>query len=107
MRGDDAQRRGQGSRLRRFRRAEGKPDRVERAGQTSRETRPRRAPTRAIFAGATAIGLNALAWAYVAGRAGHMLCYYLDQRLARSAFFVVSLLALVGMLVVGIAAGIR
>ncbi len=60
-----------------------------------------------IFAGATATWLNALAWGYVAGRAGHMLCYYLDQRLARSAFFVVSLLALVGMLIVGIAAGIR
>jgi hypothetical protein len=35
-----------------------------------------------------------------------MLCYYLDQRVARSACFVVSLLALVGMLVVGVVAGI-
>jgi uncharacterized MAPEG superfamily protein len=59
-----------------------------------------------IFAGAAPSWLAALAWTYVAGRAGHMLCYYLDQRVARSACFVVSLLALVGMLVVGVVAGI-
>jgi uncharacterized MAPEG superfamily protein len=60
-----------------------------------------------IFSAATASWLNGLAWCYVVGRAGHMLCYYFDLRLARSAFFTVSLVALVGMLVVGIAAWLR
>jgi uncharacterized MAPEG superfamily protein len=44
--------------------------------------------------------LNSLAWAYVAGRAGHMLCYYADLRAARSTFFGVGLAALLGMLAV-------
>ena len=56
-----------------------------------------------IFAAAPAGWLGALAWGYVAGRAGPMLC--LDLRLARSLSFGVSLLALVGLLGVGIAAG--
>lgn len=60
-----------------------------------------------IFTAATASWLNGLAWCYVGGRAGHMLCYYFDQRLARSAFFTVSLLALVGMLVVGLGAWLK
>ena len=60
-----------------------------------------------IFAAAPTSWLGALAWGYVAGRAGHMLCYYLDLRLARSLSFGVSLLALLGMLGVGIAAGVR
>jgi uncharacterized MAPEG superfamily protein len=49
-------------------------------------------------------GLNLCAMAYVAARVGHMLCYYADIKLMRSASFVVAFLALVGMLVVGVAA---
>lgn len=60
-----------------------------------------------IFTAATASWLNGFAWCYVAGRAGHMLCYYLDLRLARSAFFTVSLLAMLGMFVIGLVAWLR
>ncbi len=48
--------------------------------------------------------LNGLAWLYVAGRAGHMLCYYAGVQLARSACFGLSLLGLVGMLITGFSA---
>ncbi len=57
-----------------------------------------------IFSTASSGYLNGFAWTYVAGRAGHMLCYYAGIQLARSACFGVGLLGLLGMLVVGFAA---
>lgn len=60
-----------------------------------------------IFRNAAPGWLNACALAYVAARAAHMLCYYADLRLLRSAAFVVALLALATMLVLGAAAGWR
>lgn len=48
--------------------------------------------------------VDRLVWAHVAGRAGHMVCYWLDARLARSLFFTIGLLAVIGLLVVGFAA---
>ena len=52
----------------------------------------------AILSSASAAWANNCAWLYVAGRVGHMLCYYADLRLARSVSFAVSLLALFLML---------
>jgi uncharacterized MAPEG superfamily protein len=46
--------------------------------------------------------LNVAAWVYVAGRAGHMSCYYLDWRAARSTSFAIGLIALWAMLVVDV-----
>ena len=57
-----------------------------------------------IFSTAAAGYLNAFAWIYVAGRAGHMCCYYAGLQLARSACFGIGLLGLLGMTVVGFAA---
>lgn len=54
-----------------------------------------------IFSSANASWLNVLAWAYVLGRAVHMICYYADQRVLRTASFAVSLAALFGMFIVG------
>ncbi len=51
--------------------------------------------------------LNVCAALYVAGRIAHMLCYWADLKLARSASFLVAFLALLGMLVVGAAAALR
>ena len=51
--------------------------------------------------------LNLCAVAYVGARIAHMVCYYADLKLARSASFVVAFLALVGMLVVGVGATLR
>ena len=42
------------------------------------------------------------AWAYVAARIAHALCYYFDQRILRSVAFGLSLLALFGLLFVGL-----
>jgi uncharacterized MAPEG superfamily protein len=55
-----------------------------------------------IFVGASASALNALAWVYAIGRAGHMAFYYAGIGLARSVSFGIAMLALVGMLVVGL-----
>ena len=57
-----------------------------------------------IFVGASPSWINASAWLYVAGRAGHMLCYYADLRLARSVAFAVSLVALISLLLAAFAA---
>jgi uncharacterized MAPEG superfamily protein len=48
----------------------------------------------AILLSASPSWTNGAAWLYVAGRAGHMVCYYADWRFARSSAFVVALLAL-------------
>lgn len=57
-----------------------------------------------MISSASPAWVNGLAWTYLAGRAGHMLCYYANLKLARSMAFGVSLVALIGLLVVGIAA---
>jgi len=46
--------------------------------------------------------LNSLSVAYGVSRLMHMLFYYFDVKLARSAVFVVSLFALAGMFIVGL-----
>lgn len=53
----------------------------------------------ALFASAPPSWINISAWVYVAARFGHMLCYYADLRLARSAHFALSLLALCSLFV--------
>ncbi len=60
-----------------------------------------------ILHGAAPGWLNLLATIYVAARVGHMLCYYAGIQVLRSLAFVVAFLALTGMLVVGVAAGLR
>lgn len=54
-----------------------------------------------IAVSAAPVWLNNLSLLYVAGRIGHMCCYYADLRVLRSLFFAVSLLALFGMLTAG------
>ncbi|MES2490518.1 MAG: MAPEG family protein [Pseudomonadota bacterium] len=58
----------------------------------------------AVFTSSSPTWTNACAWLYVAGRLGHMLCYYADLRLARSIAFTVSLIALISLLLVTFAA---
>jgi uncharacterized MAPEG superfamily protein len=60
-----------------------------------------------VLHGAAPGWLNLCAIVYVAARVAHMLCYYADLKLARSASFAVAFLALLGMLVVGAAAALR
>jgi uncharacterized MAPEG superfamily protein len=54
-----------------------------------------------LFLSASAVWLNALCWAYVGCRMGHMLAYYFNKKLARSTAFGLSLVALLGLLIVG------
>jgi uncharacterized MAPEG superfamily protein len=54
-----------------------------------------------IFSSGSAPWLNVLAWLYVLCRVVHMICYYADQRVLRSASFAVSLAALLGIFIVG------
>jgi uncharacterized MAPEG superfamily protein len=49
---------------------------------------------------------NVLVWVFVASRAAHMLAYYADLRPVRSAIFGVTLLSLLGLLVVTLAAAL-
>lgn len=60
-----------------------------------------------ILLGAAPGWLNLLATVYVAARVAHMLCYYAGISVLRSLAFVVALAALLGMLVIGVAAGLR
>lgn len=48
--------------------------------------------------------VNLMAWAYVAGRIGHMLTYYLGWNLARTLSFVVASLGLLGLIAAGVLA---
>ena len=48
--------------------------------------------------------LGLLAWLFVAARAAHMACYYANLKAPRSVAFAVGLLALLGMLAVGVGA---
>ena len=56
-----------------------------------------------IFSGADAAYTGYLSWTYVLGRAAYAVCYYLNLQLPRSACFGVTLLAMVGLLVIGAA----
>lgn len=58
----------------------------------------------AVAVGANAHWLNTLACVFVAARAGHMLCYYANWQILRSVSFGIGLLAMIGMLVVGLVA---
>jgi uncharacterized MAPEG superfamily protein len=58
----------------------------------------------AVLLGGSATWTNRFAWTFVLARAGHMLAYYADQRTLRSAIFTLGVVALVGLLVVSIAA---
>ena len=53
-----------------------------------------------VLVGATPAWLNGLCLVYLAGRVGHMGCYYLGWGVLRSVAFGVSLLGLFGLLVV-------
>jgi len=55
-----------------------------------------------IMSSANPSWLNSLSVTYALSRLLHMLFYYFDVKLARSAVFVVSLLALAGMFIVGL-----
>lgn len=57
-----------------------------------------------FLVGADPDWVNPLMLVFVAARAGHMLCYYADLRLARSISFAVGSLATTGLLVVGLLA---
>ncbi len=52
-----------------------------------------------ILSAASARWVEIWVWVYVGARAGHMLCYYADQKIARSAAFIVGLIAELGLLV--------
>lgn len=55
-----------------------------------------------MLSGASVTAFNLATWAYVAGRAGHMSCYYADLRLARSIFFGIGLASLLVMFALGL-----
>jgi uncharacterized MAPEG superfamily protein len=61
----------------------------------------------AMFLSASPRWTNVFAWAFVIARAAHMLAYYADQRTLRSTVFTIGVVALVGLLVVSIAALLR
>jgi len=56
----------------------------------------------ALLSAASPLWVNALSWAYVAARAAHMLFYYAGLPLPRTIAFAASLIALFGMLGVGV-----
>jgi uncharacterized MAPEG superfamily protein len=57
----------------------------------------------AMAVSATPSWLNTLCLVYIAGRVGHMLCYYANLKLLRSISFGISILVLFGILFVGVA----
>ena len=58
----------------------------------------------AILLGANATWTNRLVWVFVGARAAHMVAYYADLRLLRSAMFAVATVALIGLLIVAASA---
>lgn len=50
-----------------------------------------------ILSGADAKWLSWVAWIYIAARTAYMLCYWFNIKFMRSAFFGISLLALLGL----------
>ena len=58
----------------------------------------------AILLGADATWVNRLAWGFIAARAVHMLAYWIDQRLLRSAAFALGLATTIGLVVTALLA---
>ena len=58
----------------------------------------------AMFAGVGTTAAGACAWTFVAARVIHMLAYYTDVRIVRSAGFAIGLLAMIVLLALTIAA---
>ena len=56
-----------------------------------------------FLVGADAGWVNTLALLYIAARLGHMACYYLDWRLARSSIFSLTIIAILGLFGLGLA----
>ncbi|WP_125721367.1 MAPEG family protein [Pseudoalteromonas rubra] len=61
----------------------------------------------ALFSGADPLWLNALALVYLASRVGHMLCYYIGQKLLRSIAFGICYLSLFGIFTTGLSAWLK
>ena len=55
-----------------------------------------------VAAGASPAWLGGAAWVYVGARLGHMLCYYVNWRLARSIAFGIGVAALLAMFAAGV-----
>ena len=55
-----------------------------------------------MLCGANSYWLAVFSALYAAGRLGHMICYYANIKMARSAAFGLALVGLLGMLVVGV-----
>jgi uncharacterized MAPEG superfamily protein len=58
----------------------------------------------AMFAGVSASAAGACTWTFVTARVVHMLAYYLDIRIVRSAGFAIGLLAMIVLLALTVAA---
>ena len=58
----------------------------------------------AMFLGASPSWTNGLVIVFVAGRAAHMLAYYADVRLLRSAMFAVGFASMIGLAICAVAA---
>ena len=58
-----------------------------------------------ILLAADATWVNRLAWTFVGARGVHMLAYWFDVRMVRSAAFTIGLAATVGLVVAALAAG--
>lgn len=56
----------------------------------------------AMLSSANPSWLNGLSIAYLVGRTSHMVCYYLNIKLLRSAAFAISLFSLLGIFILGI-----
>lgn len=56
----------------------------------------------AMLSSANPAWLNGFSVAYLVGRVLHMICYYLNFKLLRSASFAISIVALLGIFLVGI-----
>lgn len=57
-----------------------------------------------ILIGADATWVNGLTALYLAGRLGHMICYYLNWKLARSAIFALTVISILGLVGTGLRA---
>ena len=58
----------------------------------------------AMLLGASVVWTNRLVWAFALARAAHMVAYYADVRLLRSAMFGIGTFALIGLFVVAVGA---
>lgn len=56
-----------------------------------------------LLVSANASWVNNLAMLYLAGRIGHMVCYYLNWKLARSSVFALTIISIAGLAGLGLA----